>query len=76
MPKLTQQFIDLEIQLPEEGQRFYRDVEIAGFAIRVTRKILLLHFGIHVTSTCCGIAIVGFQIRMVFLMYCGWISGA
>ncbi len=38
MPKLTQQFIDLEIQLPEAGQRFYRDDEIPGFAIRVTRK--------------------------------------
>ncbi len=38
MPKLTQQFIDLEIHLPEAGQRFYRDDELPGFAIRVTSK--------------------------------------
>lgn len=38
MPKLTKQFIDSEIQAPASGQRFYRDVEVPGFAIRVTCK--------------------------------------
>jgi hypothetical protein len=38
MPKLTKQFIDSEIQLPVTGQRFYRDDDMPGFAIRVTRK--------------------------------------
>ena len=38
MLKLTKQFIDSEIQLPVTGQRFYRDDDMPGFAIRVTRK--------------------------------------
>jgi hypothetical protein len=38
MPKLTKQFIELEIQTPESGQRFDRDDDVPGFAIRVTRK--------------------------------------
>ncbi|MBX9771023.1 MAG: integrase family protein [Candidatus Obscuribacterales bacterium] len=38
MPKLTQQFIESEIQAPGKGQRFYRDDDIRGFAIRVTRS--------------------------------------
>jgi integrase len=36
MPKLTRQFIESEIQPPATGQRFYRDEELPGFAIRVT----------------------------------------
>lgn len=36
MPKLNKQFIDSEIQSPASGQRFYRDDELPGFAIRVT----------------------------------------
>ena len=36
MPKLNRQFIDSEIQSPATGQRFYRDDELPGFAIRVT----------------------------------------
>lgn len=36
MPKLTKQFIESEIQPPVTGQRFYRDDDVPGFAIRVT----------------------------------------
>ena len=38
MPTLNRQFIDSEIQSPASGQRFYRDDELSGFAIRVTRN--------------------------------------
>jgi len=38
MPKLTKQFIESGIQPPVTGQRFYRDDDVPGFAIRVTRK--------------------------------------
>lgn len=38
MSKLTKQFIESEIQAPLSGQRFYRDDDILGFAIRVTPK--------------------------------------
>jgi hypothetical protein len=38
MSKLTKQFIELEIQPPITGQRFYRDQDLPGFAIRVTRR--------------------------------------
>jgi hypothetical protein len=38
MPKLTKQFIESEIQAPVTGQRFYRDDDVPGFAVRVTRK--------------------------------------
>jgi integrase len=38
MSKLTKQFIESEIQPPVTGQRFYRDEDIPGFAIRVTPK--------------------------------------
>ena len=38
MSKLTKQFIELEIQAPITGQRFYRDEDLPGFAIRVTRN--------------------------------------
>ena len=38
MSKLTKQFIESEIQPPVTGQRFYRDDDLPGFAIRVTRK--------------------------------------
>ena len=38
MPKLTKQFIELEIQPPVAGQCFYRVEDISGFAIRVTPK--------------------------------------
>jgi integrase len=38
MSKLTKQFIENEVQLPASGQRFYRDDDVLGFAVRVTRK--------------------------------------
>jgi integrase len=36
MPKLTQHFIDNEVQSPLSGQTFYADSELAGFFLRVT----------------------------------------
>jgi integrase len=38
MAKLTKQFVESEIKPPVTGQRFYRDEDLPGFAIRVTRK--------------------------------------
>ena len=38
MQKLTKQFIESEIEAPVTGQRFYRDEDLPGFAVRVTRK--------------------------------------
>lgn len=38
MAKLTKQFIELDIEQPLTGQRFYRDEDIPGFAIRVTKS--------------------------------------
>lgn len=38
MTKLTIEFIELEIEAPKTGQRFYRDEDIPGFALRVTPK--------------------------------------
>jgi hypothetical protein len=38
MSKLTKHFVECEIELPVSGQRFYRDDDLPGFAIRVTRK--------------------------------------
>ena len=38
MSKRTKQFIELEIQAPMTGQRFYREEDLPGFAIRVTRN--------------------------------------
>lgn len=38
MPKLTNQFIESEIEVPVSGQRFYRDADLPGFAMRVTPK--------------------------------------
>ena len=38
MVKLTKQFIESEIKAPAHGQRFYRDEDLPGFAIRVTPK--------------------------------------
>lgn len=38
MPKLTKEFIESEIQSPVAGQRFYRDDDLPGFAIRVTAR--------------------------------------
>ncbi len=38
MSKLTKQFMESEIQVSVTGQGFYRDDEVPGFAIRVTRK--------------------------------------
>ncbi|MBL0186831.1 MAG: integrase family protein [Candidatus Obscuribacter sp.] len=38
MAKLTKQFIESEVQLPLSGQRFYRDDDLPGFALRVTHK--------------------------------------
>lgn len=38
MAKLTKQFIELEIRPPVTGQRFYRDEDLQGLAIRVTPK--------------------------------------
>ncbi|MBS2005766.1 MAG: site-specific integrase [Cyanobacteria bacterium SZAS TMP-1] len=38
MSKLTKQFIELEIKPPSAGQMFYRDDDVPGFAVRVTKK--------------------------------------
>ncbi len=38
MPKLTKEFIESEVQSPLAGQRFYRDDNLSGFAVRVTAK--------------------------------------
>lgn len=38
MPKLTRQFIELEVCAPEQGQRFYRDDDLPGFGLRVTKN--------------------------------------
>ncbi len=38
MVKLTKQFIETELDAPAIGQRFYRDEDIKGFAVRVTPK--------------------------------------
>ena len=35
MPKLTKEFIESEVQSPLAGQRFYRDDNLSGFAVRV-----------------------------------------
>jgi len=36
MAKLTKQFIESEIQSPAKGQRFFRDDDTPGFAVRAT----------------------------------------
>lgn len=36
MTRLTKEFIETEIEKPESGQRFYRDKDVPGFAVRVT----------------------------------------
>lgn len=43
MPRLTKQLID-ETPFPAAGQVFVRDIELSGFALRVTkgRKSLIL----------------------------------
>jgi integrase len=38
MSKLTKQFVENEIKTPNSGQCFYRDEDIPGFGVRVTRK--------------------------------------
>lgn len=38
MPKITKKFIENEIDHPASGQRFYRDDDLPGFAVRVTQK--------------------------------------
>lgn len=38
MPKLTKEFIESGIEAPATGQRFYRDTDISGFAVRVTPR--------------------------------------
>lgn len=38
MTKLTKEFIDSKIEAPKDGQRFYRDEDMPGFAVRATRK--------------------------------------
>lgn len=38
MTRLTNEFIETEIEQPESGQGFYRYEGIPGFAIRATRK--------------------------------------
>lgn len=38
MPKLTKHFIDSEIAYPSKGYLIYRDDELPGFAVRVTKK--------------------------------------
>jgi integrase len=38
MVKLTKEFIESEIKAPSSGQRFYRDEDVPGFAVRVTLK--------------------------------------
>ena len=35
MTRLTREFIETEIEKPESGQRFNRDKDVAGFAVRV-----------------------------------------
>jgi integrase len=37
MPKLTKKFIDNKIHPPDHGQIIFRDTELRGFALRVTR---------------------------------------
>jgi len=38
MSKLTKQFVESKIESPTSGQRFYRDEDVPGFAVRVTPK--------------------------------------
>lgn len=38
MSKLSREFIESEINPPTTGQRFYRDADIPGFAVRVTQR--------------------------------------
>ena len=38
MTRLTNEFVESEIQAPSSGQRFYRDEDIPGFAMRVTLR--------------------------------------
>ncbi len=37
MPRISQKFIDRKIRRPETGQVIYRDAELIGFGLRVTR---------------------------------------
>jgi hypothetical protein len=37
MPKISQKFIDRKIRRPDVGQVIYRDDELIGFGLRVTR---------------------------------------
>ena len=37
MPKLTKRFIETKVRRPTRGQIIYRDTELRGFALRVTR---------------------------------------
>jgi len=38
MSKLTKEFIESDINPPITGQRFYRDADMPGFAVRVTQR--------------------------------------
>lgn len=38
MPKLTKEFVESEIETPVKGQRFFRDEDVPGFALRITPK--------------------------------------
>ncbi len=37
MPRISQKFIDRKVRLPDHGQVIYRDDELIGFGLRVTR---------------------------------------
>ena len=51
MAKLTKEFVENEIHLTTSGQRFYRDDDVPGFAIRVSRDYLLF---LLLTGLRCG----------------------
>lgn len=37
MPRISQKFIDRKVRRPDTGQTIYRDDELIGFGLRVTR---------------------------------------
>lgn len=37
MPRISQKFIDRKVRRPDHGQVIYRDDELIGFELRVTR---------------------------------------
>lgn len=56
MPKITKQFID-QIQAPETGQKFYRDDDIRGFAVRATKNSNAYILEKRVNGKTCRIAL-------------------